>query len=148
MSALEIVRRCCQAYADADYEDSLALFAKDAEWDLSHLPGGRVYRGHEEVWEGHGAWLAAWETYSVEFEEFADLGADRVLAVGHERGRGRGSGVAVEQRIYQVFTVRDGKVAHMQAYLDRGEALAAANSSSAPAASSRPATARPSASGS
>ena len=42
-------------------------------------------------------------------EEFIDAG-DRVLVTAHHRGRGRGSGIEVDTRLYSVYTLRDGKV--------------------------------------
>jgi ketosteroid isomerase-like protein len=49
-----------------------------------------------------------------------------VLAIYSLTGRGRSSGVVVEMPVFNVFTVRDGKVARMHAYRDRSAALEAA----------------------
>ncbi len=43
----------------------------------------------------------------------------------HIHGRGKGSGAVFEARPGWVQTIRDGKVVRIEAYLDRGEALAA-----------------------
>ena len=58
-------------------------------------------------------------------EEFIDAG-DRVLVTEHHRGRGRGSGIEVDTRLYSVYTVCDGKVVRMDQFTDRPEALEAA----------------------
>jgi ketosteroid isomerase-like protein len=42
------------------------------------------------------------------------------------RGRGRGSGVEVEARFYEVYTVRDGRTVRWEEFSDRAEALKAA----------------------
>ena len=47
-----------------------------------------------------------------------------VVATNH--GRGKASGVPVEQRVAYVYTVREGKVSEMQVWSDRGAALKAA----------------------
>jgi ketosteroid isomerase-like protein len=41
-------------------------------------------------------------------------------------GRGRASGVEVETRFYEVYTLRDGKVLRIDEYEHRAEALEAA----------------------
>ena len=56
--------------------------------------------------------------------EFVDAG-DRVVVATLIRGRGRGSGVEVEARFYNVYTVRGGKVVRMDEFTTRTEALEA-----------------------
>jgi ketosteroid isomerase-like protein len=70
-------------------------------------------------------WAGAWDDYRVEAEELTDLG-DQVLARTRHRGRGKGSGVEVQQQIFQLLTLRDGKVVRMRMYYDEAEALEAA----------------------
>src|SRR5262245_49450140 len=79
-------------------------------------------RDNFEHWEG------AWEELDVTVEELIDAG-DRVLLTAHHRGRGRGSGVQVETRLYSVYTLRDGKVIRVDEYAARPEALEAAGRS-------------------
>ena len=40
--------------------------------------------------------------------------------------RGKGSGVAVDQRLFMVYRVRSGKIARFEAHLERDEAMRAA----------------------
>ena len=58
------------------------------------------------------------------FEEFVDVG-DRVLVTIRMRGRGRETGIEVEARLYDVYTLRGGLIVRMDEYADRAEALAA-----------------------
>jgi ketosteroid isomerase-like protein len=51
---------------------------------------------------------------------------DGVLTLVIARARGRASGVTIEDRVAQLFTLRNGKIARMQSYSDREEALEAA----------------------
>jgi ketosteroid isomerase-like protein len=46
--------------------------------------------------------------------------------VAHHQGRGRASGVKVETRFYEVYTLREGKVSRVDEYTERAEALEAA----------------------
>ena len=58
-------------------------------------------------------------------EEIIDAG-DRVVLSAHHRGRGRGSGIKVDARLYEVYTLRRGKVIRVDEYTDRAAALEAA----------------------
>ena len=86
---------------------------------------GNVYRGHE----GFRRWVAdsfdSFEGVRNEWSEFRDLG-NRVLALGHVRARGRGSGMELDSAMGWVFTVRRGKVVKAEGFLRRAEALKAA----------------------
>lgn len=57
----------------------------------------------------------------VEVEELADFG-EHVLARTRHHGRGKGSGVQVEHRIFQLWTLRAGKVVRARMYYDEAEA--------------------------
>jgi ketosteroid isomerase-like protein len=69
-------------------------------------------------------WMAPWTTYRIETEKAVDLG-ERVLLLNRDRGLRDGSTQEVEGRIAAVFTVRDGKVARIDAYTTRADALEA-----------------------
>ena len=102
------------------------------EW-LTYLDPGVVWnslddgsaRGVEEVEATMTRWESTWDDYDVIPEEFIDVG-DRVIATLRVVGRGRGSGVAVDARFHQVFTLRNGKIVRMDEFTDRAEALEAA----------------------
>jgi len=70
-------------------------------------------------------WASAFEELTVMFEEIIDAG-DQVLVVAHHQGRGRKSGVMVDTRFYEVYTLREGKVSRVDEYTEREEALEAA----------------------
>jgi ketosteroid isomerase-like protein len=70
-------------------------------------------------------WTAPWLTYRIEIEEAIDIG-ERVLLLNHDRGRREGSTQEVRGRLGAVFTLRDGKIARLDAYTTRADALEAA----------------------
>ena len=45
--------------------------------------------------------------------------------VAHHQGRGQASGVEVDTRFYEVYTLREGKVSRVDEYIERAEALEA-----------------------
>jgi ketosteroid isomerase-like protein len=48
-----------------------------------------------------------------------------VVAAVRLRGRGRGSGIEVDARFYEVYTLRQGKIVRMDQFTQRSEALEA-----------------------
>jgi ketosteroid isomerase-like protein len=80
--------------------------------------------------EGIRAMLAerdeVWGEFRMEPAEFVDAG-DRVVVIGRRVGKGRGSGVDVNQPMADVFTLHGGRIVRCEiGYSDRAEALEAA----------------------
>ena len=50
---------------------------------------------------------------------------DHVLVIACFRGRGRSSGVRVAERLYEVYTLRNGRIVRVDEFSDRAEALEA-----------------------
>jgi ketosteroid isomerase-like protein len=71
------------------------------------------------------SWTGAWDDYRVEVEKLIDFG-EHVLAKTRHHGRGKGSGVEVEQEIFQLWTFRHDRVVRARMYYDEAEALEAA----------------------
>jgi ketosteroid isomerase-like protein len=118
-----IVRMFYESILQADYAAALACLAPDVVYRV--LQEGPAYgpdavRAMWERWESD--WEEGGETIA---EEFIDAG-DRVLVTVHESGRGRGSGIEIDARLFNVFTLRDGKIIHKVEFTDRAEALEAA----------------------
>ncbi len=61
----------------------------------------------------------------IEISEIRDLG-ERIVAIGHLRGRGKQSGAEVESSIGYVVEFKNGKVIRMDDYFDPEDALEAA----------------------
>jgi ketosteroid isomerase-like protein len=74
-------------------------------------------------------WLAEWldgfDNWSIEIEEVVDAG-DQAVAFVRQRANPRHGGPETEMRLAQVWTFRDGRIAAMEMYADRAEALRAA----------------------
>jgi ketosteroid isomerase-like protein len=121
---VEIVTRCCEAFDRGDYETALNALAPDVEYDLSHFPDGRVYRGHEGVREAFRIWMGTWEDYRQERRGLIDAG-EEVVVPTLEHGRGKGSGVELDRQTVGVWTMRDGKAVRIRFYTTVAEALEA-----------------------
>jgi ketosteroid isomerase-like protein len=109
------------------------LIVEDVDEALTYADPGIVWNPIEELpTEGHGAvraslarWKAEWHDYKVIPEEYVDRG-DSVVVTVLLRGRGRGSGVEIDARFYDVYTLRDGKIVRMDQFTERVQALEAA----------------------
>jgi ketosteroid isomerase-like protein len=50
---------------------------------------------------------------------------NRVLVVARVRARGRGSGIELDQTVYHLLTIEDGRAVRFEVHVDRSTALAA-----------------------
>ena len=109
--------------------DPAALFAllhEQVEWDyVGAFPESATYYGPEGVQKFFAQWTGAFDDFGFEAEELIDAG-DSVVMRLRQWGRGKDTGARVENRTWQVFTFRDGKIVHCRGYPSRAEALAAA----------------------
>jgi len=119
---VEVVREVWDAYSRGDY-DRIAGF-HDPHIVVVTLEEGALY-GNNAVLANYERWNEAWEGAETTLEEVIGLG-DRVFVATRFHARGRASGVEVDTRLYEVYTVRDGKVLRIDEYATRDEALEAA----------------------
>jgi ketosteroid isomerase-like protein len=96
----------------------------DPQFVLNPIDEGPSH-GLDEVRYDWERWSSAFEELRVTFEEIIDAG-DQVVVVAHHKGRGRGSGIDVDARFYEIYTLSEGKVSRIDEYVDRAEALKAA----------------------
>jgi ketosteroid isomerase-like protein len=114
---VEIVRR----FLAAEMDEALALADPGIVWNpIEESPE----QGHDAVRASAVRWKSEWDDYELVPEDFADMG-DCVLATVRLRGRGRGSGVEVDARFFDLYTLRDGKIIRMDQFAEESEALAA-----------------------
>jgi ketosteroid isomerase-like protein len=120
---VEILER---ALASANPEALLAILDDQVEWDyVGAFPEAVTYHGPEEVRGFLHQWAGAFDDFGFEAEELIDAG-DSVLVRLHQWGHGKETGALVENRTWQVFTLRDRKVVHCRGYASKAEALEAA----------------------
>ncbi len=123
---VELVRRGHEAFRDSGEEAIFEyLHADIVVTPVEELPGVETFHGHDGFRRFFQTMRDAFGDFGWEPQEFVDLG-DHVLAETRFFAAGRGSGIPVEAMIYNVWTIREGKVARVRGYLDRSEALEAA----------------------
>ncbi|HEX3279375.1 MAG TPA: nuclear transport factor 2 family protein [Thermoleophilaceae bacterium] len=126
---VEIVRSIIAAAPD--WEAVRSMLHPDARLDQSRIPDGGVYEGREAFGQFFRRWFGTWDDLRITPERFIEQG-DSVVVLLTVEGRGKGSGVRVEVKAADVWTVRDGKVISLVGYPDRAEALEAVGLSDVP----------------
>jgi ketosteroid isomerase-like protein len=123
-AGVELVRGIIEALNRGDVEGMLARMHTDFEWrPLEASPVARVYRGREQVRHYVEDWLGTFESLRLDLEDPTQI-ADRVVAVVRGHGRGRASGVELDTRFCQVWTVRREAAVGMEEYATYEQALA------------------------
>ena len=129
---IAVVRAIYDAIASRDYKGGFSLLADDFVW---HEPAqafhGRTHRGSEEIRQRLETQLDVFDEFMIEPEVLHADGA-RVAASVRQRARGGASGVEVEIRIGHLWTVREGKIARLDAFAARDDALRALGSTRQP----------------
>jgi ketosteroid isomerase-like protein len=122
---VELARAVFEAFNRRDFDAALALGHDSISWRTLFSVETDVLRGKQEI---RVAWEKQIEALEVHIDvvELTPLDETRVLAVGKWRGRGSESGAPVERTAVQVFTVEDGRLASVETYASRDEALEAA----------------------
>jgi ketosteroid isomerase-like protein len=124
-TGVQLVHEIVEALNRGDVDGMLDRMHPDFEWrplESSPVAGG-LYRGHEQVRHYIEDWLGTFDNLQIALEEPTELG-DRVIAVVNGRARGRASGLQLDTRFCQVWTVRDGAATGMEEYATRELALA------------------------
>jgi ketosteroid isomerase-like protein len=103
------------------------LFAPDLVWDMSKFVGWLerpVYEGIKGVRDFSHEWADAWDDWTIDVLALHDAG-DKIVAVVHQHGRAKATGIPVDMVFAQVWSLRDGKEVRMEGYADAAEALKA-----------------------
>jgi ketosteroid isomerase-like protein len=122
---VDIAKRAVDAF---NRRDTDGMFAELLTPDIEHWPAvagayeGGCYQGREGIERFAAAVSEVWEEVQLIAEEFRDLG-DRVLVLGQQVGRGRGSGAQVDAPLAAIFDFRGDRIWRSRGYVDRAEGL-------------------------
>jgi ketosteroid isomerase-like protein len=125
---IELVRAGVEAYNVGDIQAVLDSLADDV---VTYAPpdylNSGTFHGHDGFLEWVGAWNEAWESFQQSIESIEPVGERCVIAEVHQTGRGRGSGIEIDQHSAYLWEVRDdGKCTFQGLYPDAERAFATA----------------------
>ncbi len=106
------------------------LIVPDLEWRAGTragkgVPGIVDFAGRDGFVEFTRRWTEDFENYVMELEQIIDADNDRVVAVTHSYGTGRGSGATVDMRTAWVYRLEAGQIVHVVLFLEPNDALKA-----------------------
>ena len=113
---IAVVRRLYDSKGDPAVAGQ--IMAPDIVWDITPgFPGGGVYQGLDSVVNDFfGPLFGRFEAFYPVGEEFHADG-DHVTALGHYQGLTK-TGENIQVRFIHLWTVRDGKLAHLRQAAD------------------------------
>jgi uncharacterized protein len=122
---VEIVRRAFGALASGRVDAAAEFWHPDINWravegapdDVGEMRGIEAARAYVQDW------YDTFDDFTAEPEELIAVGDDQVVAVIHNAGRAKRSGIPSELRYAAVYTLRDGRLVRVREYETRAEAL-------------------------
>jgi ketosteroid isomerase-like protein len=125
-SNVDRLRRGYEALSRGDYEAVRGLLdPKVVLQDRPEVPDARTYQGYEGMLVTLRDTSDSFEDFRLDPEQFFEH-ADKVVVILSMTGRGRTSGVPVEERIAHLWTLREGLAIELRAFTDPADALQAA----------------------
>ena len=123
---VELVRSIFAAWERGEY-GAVEWAHPEMEYVMADGPSPGAWTGLAEMADAVREWLAVWQDYRIEADEYVELDGGRVLVLTQWSGRGRTSGVdlgQIQPRGAHLFHVRDGQVTRAVVYFERERALA------------------------
>ena len=125
-----MVRRGFEAVQSGD----MAMFDGLTTPDLvlvqpPEVPDAKTYEGPDAIIEAMEDWPKQWEDFRMDLTEIVDVADEVAVSVTRHRGRGKESGIEMDFEVFYVSRGRDGKLARMEMFFNRRQALEAAGQS-------------------
>ncbi len=123
---VEIVRAAYDR-VNAGLEDPPELFDPDYEFDARDVaPAVGIVRGAEAVQEALREYWDTFEDFHIEFKEALHADEEHVVTAVKDGGRMKGSDAEIWNRLFHVWTFRNGRVLRISSHTDKNRALKAA----------------------
>lgn len=122
-----MLSRGYEAFGSGDTQAVLALLHPDVTVEVhTERPdiGSDVYLGHDGFLANFAELADVFDDLEVAPEKIEQRG-DRIMVACRVTGRGKGSGVAIEAKIFHVWTLRDSMAARLEIFSDSAQAAAA-----------------------
>jgi ketosteroid isomerase-like protein len=124
---VNVLRRFIDASNRRDLTAVLSCCDPDIDLDFGRvLIGTPTYRGHRGIERWFRDMTAAWEELQGELLDVVAVGGNEVVFVGKGSGRGKTTGAPFATDMAALVGFTDGKVAHVEFFATKDEALEAA----------------------
>lgn len=125
---VELIEHVFSTWNEGDPEGFMEPYAQDAVLETPpNFPEGGTVQGHAAIREFFMSVREGWVSgTSVDVRELRPVEDDRVLAQFVWSGTGESSGIEAHFDTLVLFTIREGKVARAQFFLDHAAGLSAA----------------------
>ena len=124
--ATDVARQGYAALAAGDMDAVLELVDPDIELEIytgrPDLPETLRLHGHQGFVENLTMLAEVFDDMEVEPVEYHEAGEHLVVTI-NTSGRGKGSGITVENSVVHIWTIRDGKAIRFRVYATKREAL-------------------------
>ena len=123
----KLVIQAYDSFKSADIEALLGLLSDEVEWqlpDTENVPFAGKRSGREAVGQFFQSLAESQDALQFEPQELIAEG-DKVVSLGQYRWRVKATGREYGGDWVHVFTIRDGKIAGFQEYMDTAAAAAA-----------------------
>ena len=90
------------------------------------VPDAKTYEGRGAIVESLEDWPKQWEDFRMDLIEIIDAGDEVAVSVTRHRGRGRESGIEMDFEVFYVQRGRNGRLARIDMFFSREQALEAA----------------------
>jgi uncharacterized protein len=129
----DLIRPIYEEWGRGNWRPRFEVYDPEMEWGWSdEFPGlGGVYRDARDPNPRLQMWLSEWENWRAEADEYLEVG-DQVVVLARYYGRGKGSGIELEQEGAHVFQLRDGKVVRLEIFATRKRALESVRAATSP----------------
>jgi ketosteroid isomerase-like protein len=124
---VELVRSIFTAWERGDYS-ATGWQHPEIETVMADGPTPGRWTGTAGIGKGWGDFLSAWHGFRQVADAYRELDDERVLVLFHFSGRGKTSGLEVEQMgsaAAGLFHIREGQVTRIVLYFDRSAAVEA-----------------------
>jgi ketosteroid isomerase-like protein len=121
---VDLARRGLEVYNRGDIDAVLKLFSQDVQvYAPPDFINSGLFHGHQGWLDWIGQWNEAWESFDIQVKEIEPVGERFVIALVHQEGRGRGSGISVAQDVAYLYEVEGELCVYQAIYPDRERAL-------------------------
>jgi ketosteroid isomerase-like protein len=120
---VEALQRGYEALNRGDSSVVLELLDPDIEWhEPDKSPEAGTHSGRDSFERFFSGWLDSFDDFHITPEQVVERDG-QLIAVVHQTGRGRASGIQIDARLAHVWTVRGGRAIRFESVGNPDEAL-------------------------